>query len=76
MGERRTLLRCYRRLRAERCVVGDFLHPALITPQSGQALNDLLTDPQKMNFYSYVQNNPLKNTNSTGKQARAMGGSW
>jgi hypothetical protein len=29
--------------------------PALITPQSGQSLNDLLTDPQKMNFYSYVE---------------------
>jgi RHS repeat-associated protein len=42
--------------------------PALITPSSGQALADLLQDPQKLNFYSYVENNPLKNVDPNGRQ--------
>jgi RHS repeat-associated protein len=42
--------------------------PALITPASGQTLDNLLQDPQKLNFYSYVEDNPLKYTDPSGKQ--------
>jgi RHS repeat-associated protein len=40
--------------------------PILITPPSGQTLRNLLSDPQKLNFYSYVQDNPLRYTDPTG----------
>jgi RHS repeat-associated protein len=46
--------------------------PALITPASGQTLGNLLQDPQKMNFYSYVENNPLRYTDPSGKDLVAI----
>jgi RHS repeat-associated protein len=42
--------------------------PALITPSSGQCLDDLLRDPQKMNSYSYVEDNPLRFTDPNGRE--------
>jgi RHS repeat-associated protein len=54
--------------------LGRFLSedPALITPPTGHALDDMLSDPQKLNYYSYVQNNPLSYTDPDGKKAEVV----
>jgi RHS repeat-associated protein len=55
-------------------VRGQFISedPILLTPSSGQALNALLEDPQKMNFYSYVEDNPLRYTDPTGRTSSVI----
>ena len=41
--------------------------PALATPASDQSLNDLIQDPQKLNLYSYAEENPFKYTDPNGR---------
>src|SRR5262249_28942597 len=44
--------------------------PSLITLPIGRPLNDLLKDPQTLNAYAYVKNNPLSNIDPDGKRPK------
>lgn len=49
-------------------VRGQFISedPALAMLSSGQELTELLKDPQKRNFYSYSQDNPITRVDPSG----------